>query len=311
VASDDLEGEVRVTSGDLGERRGDWGVYVQAVVWALSAGGRPLRGWRGVVAADIPAGAGLSSSAALELAIARASLADDEWAPAAVARVCQRAENDWVGVESGIMDQLASAAGRRGHALLIDCRTLHVDHVALTDCLSVVVMDTGTRRELAGSRYNDRRAECAAAADALGASALRDATVEVVEGLDDALLRRRARHVVTENARTLEAANAMRTGDVARLGALLAASHASMRDDFEATSAELDAIVAIASAAPGCVGARVTGAGFGGCAVALVAHDAVSAFTDAVACRYGRLTELEPRLYVTQPADGTEVLRCA
>ena len=192
---------------------GDWAEYVKGVARALQDAGWGLRGWEGVVAGDVPIGAGLSSSAALELAAARAfaAVAEIDWEPVAAARLCQRAENDWVGVQCGIMDQLVSALGRRGHALLIDCRSLEHEALPLPPEVVVAVLDTGTRRGLVGSAYNERRAQCAAAAAHFGVAALRDLAPEALEdatGLDDATFRR-ARHVVGEIARTLEAAAAL------------------------------------------------------------------------------------------------------
>jgi galactokinase len=175
----------------------------------------------------------------------------------------------------------------------------------------VVIMDTTTRRELTTSAYNDRRAGCHAAAEALGVDALRDAELAAVEALDDPVLRRRARHVVTEHARTAAAAGALRDGHTAALGELLAEAHASMRDDFEASGPALDAIVAAAADAPGCIGARMTGGGFAGCAVALVAADELDAFRQSVTAGYVKATGLSLQLHVTAAAKGTALLACA
>ncbi|HSK96387.1 MAG TPA: galactokinase [Euzebyales bacterium] len=308
VVSGQAEGTVTLDVDDLGARVHGWGAYLQGMAWALRDA-FPLRGWRGAIDSDIPVGAGLSSSAAFELAVARAwaAVADWRWAPAQMARHAQRAENDWVGVSSGIMDQLSCALGRSDHALLIDCRSLDVEHVPLPGDVAVVIMDTGTRRELTGSAYNDRQAECARAAEVLGVDSLRDATLAMVDGIGDPVLRRRARHVVTENARVLAAADATRAGDAVALGHLLNAGHASMRDDFEASGPALDTIVALAADAPGCCGARLTGAGFAGCAIALVERPAVRAFRDGVADGYRGATGIDARLYVTTAADGTDV----
>jgi galactokinase len=309
VVSDDADGEVAVDPADVGARVDGWGAYVQGVAWAMRAAGVGVDHVVGAVASDVPAGAGLSSSAALEMAVCRTLTGDRPWDPVAAARLGQRAENAWVGVDSGILDQLSSSAAHAGHALLIDCRSLDIAHVPLPDGVVVVVMDTTTRRELMGSAYNDRRAECEAAAGALGVAALRDADRDAVEALDDAVLRRRARHVVTEHARTAAAAEALRAGDTVALGRLLAEAHASMRDDFEASGPALDAIVACAVDAPGCVGARMTGGGFAGCGVALVEADRVDAFTDAVTTGFAGATGMAPRLHVTAAAAGTELTR--
>lgn len=296
-------------------RRGGpaWSEYVKGVAWSLEREGHRLSGWEGVLAGDVPVGAGLSSSAALELAIARvfASLSALPWEPASIARLAQRAENEWVGVRCGIMDQMVSAAGRRGHALLIDCRSLALETVPLPPSTVIVVMDTATRRGLVESAYNERRAQCEAAALALGRRALRDVSEDELERqaskLTDVHLRR-ARHVVTEDARTLEAAAAMRQGDAERLGRLMKASHDSLRDDFEVSSPELNTMVACASQEPGCLGARMTGAGFGGSAVALVQAEAAQRFCERVAADYQAATGLQPDLTVTQAADGASLV---
>jgi galactokinase len=215
-----------------------------------------------------------------------------------------------VGVRSGIMDQMISASGLQGHCLLIDCRSLATRAVPLPPGIAVVVMDTATRRGLVDSAYNERRAQCEAAARALGVPALRDATLAMLDaraGALDPTTHRRARHVVTENARTLDAADALARGDAPAVGALMDASHASLRDDFEVSRAELDAIVALARAQPGCHGARMTGAGFGGCAVALVDARAAGALVAEVARRYEQEIGLRPALYVCAAAAGASV----
>ncbi|MFL5604955.1 MAG: galactokinase, partial [Gemmatimonadaceae bacterium] len=237
------------------ERHGSgWHEYMRGIAWALQHSDDvpgPVRGWEGVVAGDVPLGAGLSSSAALELATARAFAGASglTWHPAEMARLAQRAENEWVGVNCGIMDQLISAAGEQDHALLIDCRSLHTRAVPLPADASVVVLDTATRRGLVDSAYNERRAQCEAAARFFGVRALRDvdlASFSARSGGLDPVTRRRAQHVVTENARTLAAADALFNGDLRTVGALMNESHASLRDAFEVSRAELDAMVEIA-----------------------------------------------------------------
>jgi galactokinase len=271
-----------------------------------------LRGWEGVVAGDVPLGAGLSSSAALELATARAfaGASDLPWRPVEMARLAQRAENDWVGVNCGIMDQLISAAGERDHALLIDCRSLQTRAVPLPAAAAVLVLDTATRRGLVDSAYNERRAQCEAAARYFGVSALRDvdlASFEVRSGGLDPVTRRRARHVVTENARTLAAADALAMGDLHRVGALMNESHASLRDEFEVSRSELDTMVTIARAQEGCYGARMTGAGFGGCAVALVDAARSETIASQVAREYGAAVGLRPAVYLCSAAAGASL----
>jgi galactokinase len=319
------DGRLRVHAIDFGEtiefdvealapgvKTGHWSEYVKGVAWSLREAGYALRGWDGVLGSDVPIGAGLSSSAAIELAAACAFHASSgfDWDPKAMARRAQHAENAWVGVQCGIMDQLISAAAREGTALLVDCRSLETTAVPLPAGVRVVVLDTATRRGLVDSAYNERRAQCEAAAAILGVAALRDATGDLLHAYEaalDAVTFRRARHVITENQRTLAAADAARAGDVPGLGALLDASHASLRDDFEVSSGALDTMVACARAAEGCVGARMTGAGFGGCALALVAREAVDAFVDGVARRYAEATGLTPAVYACRPSPGASV----
>jgi len=318
LAADDLDQQgtfavatarSRDARGDARDPRGGWLEYPRGVAWALQDLGHTLTGFDGALASDVPRGAGLSSSAAVELAVAAAFAASSgfAWDPPTIARAMQRVENLWVGVQSGIMDQLIGAAGVAGHALLIDCRDLSLRPVPLPDGVAVVVLDTDTRRTLVGSAYDDRRAACTRVAHELDARALRDADVDdlaaAAERLDPVDLRR-ARHVIGENARTLEAADALADGDVARLGRLMDASHASLRDDYEVSSPALDAIVAAARAAPGCLGARMTGAGFGGCAVALVGRDDVDAFVATTADAYRAATGNQARAYVSAAAAG-------
>jgi galactokinase len=223
----------------------------------------------------------------------------------------QRAENEWVGMRCGIMDQLVSAAGKEGHAILIDCRSLQIEPVPLPPGLAVVVLDTGTRRGLVDSAYNERRQQCESAADFFQVRALRDVDPDrfqqVASQLDEPM-RRRALHVVTENDRTLQASDAMRRGEVAALGVLMKKSHASLRDDFEVSSDALNTMVEIALAQPGCYGARMTGAGFGGCAMAIVDLAAAEPFAATVAETYQAATGNTPAVYVCQATNGAEVV---
>jgi galactokinase len=293
-------------------REGDgWIEYIKGVAWALGQRGTVALGWDGVLGGDIPVGAGLSSSAALEIAVIRAFLAlhDAPWNPADAALIGQRVENEWIGVQSGIMDQLVIAAGKQNHALLIDCRSLHVDPVPIRSG-AIVVLDTGTRRGLVGSAYNERRRQCEEAAGALGVQALRDADLDRLQGVGDRLdgtAFRRARHVITENTRTLAAADALRTGDLATLGCLMNESHASLRDDFEVSTEALDVMADIAVAQPSCFGARMTGAGFGGCAVAMVEREQSHAFAEAVMRSYQAAVGTTCHAYVCDVADGASV----
>jgi galactokinase len=288
-----------------------WGEYVKGVAWALQEEGHKLAGWEGVIGGDVPRGAGLSSSAAVELAVAQAFAAasDLAWNPMLMARLGQRVENEWVGVNCGIMDQMVVASAQEGAALLIDCRTLDTEQVPLPEQTTVAVLDTGTRRGLVDSAYNERRAQCEQAARFFGVPALRDVdftTFEQKAEALDAVARRRARHVITENARTLAAADALRLGDTTRVGALMNASHASLRDDFEVSSRELDMMADIAQAHPACYGARMTGAGFGGCGVALVDAQQAIPFAEAVAEEYRAQTDLAPQVYLCRASAGVQ-----
>jgi len=309
VYSLDFDQQMEFSAREPGTRGRGWGEYIKGVAWAWGEAGLPLRGWDGVLAGDVPIGAGLSSSAALELAAARAFAAAGElvWDGPAMARLALHAESGWVGMKCGIMDQMISACGVAGKALLIDCRSLETQAVPLPPATSVVILDTGTQRGLVDTAYNERRAQCEAAARALGASALRDITWEAFAAREselEPLARRRARHVVSEDQRTLEAAEGMRQGDASRLGALMNASHVSLRDDFEVSSRELDIMVECAQETAGCYGARMTGAGFGGCAVALTQTDASERFACQVAEQYAARSVLKPKIYVCTASAG-------
>ncbi len=286
-----------------------WSNYARGVLAMLERAGHRLGGLDLVYAGDVPIGAGLSSSAAVEVAIATAAtdLFGLDLPVLELARLCQKAEHEFAGTQCGLMDQLISAAGQAGHALLIDFRTLNWEAVPLPAGKDVVICDTGKRRGLADSAYNERRAQCEEGARRLGVASLRDldvATLEARAGELPPLLRRRCRHVVHENARTQRAAEALRQGDVALVGRLMVESHASLRDLYEVSSEELDLMAALAQAQPGCWGARMTGGGFGGCAVALVDREATAAFCEAVSTRYERMAQRSSTLYVCQPSAG-------
>jgi galactokinase len=304
--------EVEIDLDALAHGGPSWSEYVKGVAGALLADGAHLRGFDGAVAGDVPMGAGLSSSASLELATARAlaTSSDLDWDPKAMALRAQRAENEWVGVKCGIMDQLVSAAAEEGAALLIDCRSLETTAVPLPPDVAVIVLDTATRRGLVESAYNERRRQCEEAARLLDLPALRDVTpARLAAGavrLGGTTLRR-ARHVVTENERVLRAVEALRKRDVATLGDLLDASHESLRDDFEVSSPALDAMVAAARKHPACYGARMTGAGFGGCAVALVKAGQTEPFLASVLADYEQQTGKTPKGYVCRASAGASV----
>jgi galactokinase len=288
--------------------------YVKGVTWALQEAGYSLKGWEGVMKGDIPIGAGLSSSAGLELAITRAFsvISGFDWDAEEMALLSQKAENEWLGVKCGIMDQLISASGQAGSAILIDCRTLERTPAPLPDGTVVVVLDTNTRRGLVDGEYNIRRAQCEAAAAYFNVPKLRDVTLERFNaeggGLDEVTFRR-ARHVITENARTLRAQAVMAQGDASAMGELMVQSHESMRDDFEISTDALNAIVEASREHPACYGARMTGGGFGGCGCALIKASDADDFVAYVTKRYHELTGFDATLYICQPSAGAGVLK--
>jgi galactokinase len=290
-----------------------WREYPKGVAWALREEGYELHGWEGISLSDVPIGAGLSSSASFELAVARAfaAVGSFSWDAKKMALLCQKAENQWVGVNCGIMDQLIVAIGKEDHAVLIDCRDLSSEAVPIPAGVSVVIMDTGTRRDLMDVGYNERRMECQAAATFFGVKALRDlrkADFDSRGARLDEVIRRRAWHVITENQRTRCAAKAMKTGDAGRLGQLINPSHESLRDDLEVSNSQLDIMVESARKTPGCLGARMTGGGFGGCAVALVENESAHLFIESVSQRYEKETGLNPRLYLCRATNGAECI---
>lgn len=323
VPTDDRRVEITLADGGerdgfdldaIAKRRATWIDYVAGMAWAMAEAGAPIRGFRGVLASDLPPGAGLSSSAAIELAAAWALSGGDR--PALdtmhLAQTAQRAENAYVGVNCGLMDQFAVAFGRADHALLLDCRSLEHRAVPLPAGTRLVICHSGSPRKLAASEYNARRAECDRAVAALRAldptiRSLRDVTPELLaagsDRLDDAAARR-AEHVVHENERVIATIAALARGDLDAVGRAFAASHASLRDRFEVSSPALDALVDIATGVPGVIGARLTGAGFGGCTVNLVHDDAVGALRDAVLGQYPGRTGLTPRVFEVRAADG-------
>ena len=293
---------------------GEWHDYVAGVAWSMQRAGLPTHGFRGRITSDLPIGAGLSSSAALEMAAvwALSGPGGPARAPLEMAILAQRAENEHVGVRCGLMDQFASACGVAGHAMLLDCRSHEWRAVPLPDDLAIVIAHSGVPRSLGSSAYNERRADCerAVAAAALAdprVTALRDVDLALLERIREAVEPRvydRAHHVVTENARVIEAIAALEAGDSATLGELFAASHASLRDRYEVSCPELDVLVEIASATPGVVATRMTGAGFGGCTVTLVRPDAVTALEERIAAEYGGRTGRTARTYAVRASDG-------
>lgn len=316
IRSLDLETDSAFDLHSLTKGEG-WAEYPKGVAYELQKAGHVLKGFDAVMTGDVPSGAGLSSSAAVELATARAfaTICDITWDAAQMAKLSQKAENEWVGVNCGIMDQMASAASKEGYALFLDCRTLEYQHAPLPKNISVVILDTSTRRGLVDSAYNERRSQCEEAARWFGVKALRDVSVEDFErktkeesGLSE-IAARRARHIVTENARVLEAVEVMKAGNIKRLGELFNASHISLRDDFEVTNEALNQIVECAQEQSGCYGARMTGAGFGGCAVALVQEEKAEEFTHAVSAAYRQKSGLDASVYVCKASEGASIIK--
>jgi galactokinase len=294
--------------------RKPWANYVRGVLAVMQARGLALPGANIAIAGDVPRGAGLSSSASLEVAVAQAwqLLMDDRTLSATdLALIAQDAENSFVGIQCGVMDQLISARGEAGHALLIDCRSLQTTAVPLPEGAVVVIVESAIKRGLVDSAYNQRRQQCEAAARHLGVKALRDADLALLQthasGLDGVSYRR-ARHVITENQRTLEAADALRQGDLPRLGTLMAASHESMRVDFEITTPAIDELAQILRQAIGPAGspggARMTGGGFGGCVVAVMPADRVDAARAAVESQYRSPNGERGTVHVTHASAG-------
>ena len=294
------------------EKDSSWADYPRGVAWAIGEEGGVIGDFRAAFAGDVPLGSGLSSSAAIEAATALAldALFELGMDRKELAVLCQRAENEFVGIQSGIMDQYASLLCKEGAALLVDCRSLEAENVPLDlekAGLALLVCDTRIERGLADTGYNDRRAACERAARALGVDKLRDAREEDLERLSGEELKR-ARHIVSENARVLEAVGALRSEDFRELGRLMYASHSSMRDDFEISTPELDTFVELAQES-GALGARLTGAGFGGCAIALLPTEGADALARASRVTFTERGFGEPAFYEFVPAAGAEVAR--
>jgi galactokinase len=294
--------------------RGHWCDYVIGVVRLLVERVGTLPGANLLIHGDVPHGAGLSSSASLEVAVCLALLdiSEEKLEGTAIARLCQQAENEFVGARCGIMDQFVCVHGQKDHALQLDCRSLEYRLFAVPPEVHLVICNTMVRHSLAAGEYNQRREECEAAARYFserlpGVRALRDVTIENLAELGAQLperIQKRARHVISEDARVLQAAEALQSKDLARFGKLMADSHASLRDDFEVSSEELDLMVRLAEQSDGVYGARMTGGGFGGCAIALVEADHVERFKTRVSAEYERIAGRAPELYVSSAANG-------
>lgn len=294
--------------------RHHWSDYVRGVAVALEQAGHRLRGADLLLGGDVPVGSGLSSSAAIEVASAHALLANSgvSVSPVEIARLCQRAENEFVGTRCGIMDQFVSCCGQAGRALLLDCRSLAYRLLPIPPHISLVICNTMMRHELANGEYNTRRAECEEGVQRMSQFlpdilALRDVSMADLENYGHELphvIYQRCRHVISENARVLETADALERGDLAACGRGMAESHRSLRDDYQVSCAELDLMVKLAQKQAGLYGARMTGGGFGGCTINLVRSDAVAEFQRAVASGYEQETGVRPQIFVSSAAEG-------
>ncbi|HEV2488955.1 MAG TPA: galactokinase [Candidatus Acidoferrales bacterium] len=318
IHSEQMKETMKCSFNDPRPSQHHWSNYIRGVAWALREAGASVFGADMYISTEIPLGAGLSSSAALEVAagFSLLRLSGLDMDRVALARVCQRAENEYVRMRCGIMDQLTACCGRRGNALLIDCRTLEIEHEPMAeDQVSVVVANTMVQHALAAtSEYNRRRQECDEAVARLrqflpGVKSLRDAIWREMEPLTSKWpenIRRRARHVATEIARVHAAAAALRRNDFEEFGELLTQSHASLVEDFEVSSAELNLMVALARGLPGFLGARMTGAGFGGCTVNLVWAGDAAQFVAKLTASYEAQTRIRPDVHICHASDGVE-----
>jgi len=296
----------------------EWFSYLIGVAWAMISSGLEVSGADLAVDGDVPLGSGLSSSSALVVAttLALCEISGVQWSPVEMALLGHRVESDWVGIKGGVMDQFTAAMAREGHALLLDCRSLSYTPVHIPDEVTIVVMDTGAPRTLAGSAYNQRSASCRAAVAALkdvdpAVHALRDVDLEFLlanRGRLDEATYRRARHVVEENERPREMADALAEGDLVNAGRLMDESHFSLRNLYEVSSFELDLFTELARNHPECYGARLTGAGFGGCAIALVSASGTRDFMETTHSRYREKVKLPSTVFACRPESGARLL---
>ena len=295
-----------------------WANYPKGVIFMLKERGIELGGVNIFISGDIPIGVGLSSSAAIEVATALLLREVSRFclSPVDMAKLCQRAENEFVGVRCGLMDQFICCLGKRGNALFIDCSTEEYEFVPLPEKINIVMCNTGVSRELSGSEYNRRREECEEGVAVFrrampGIENLRQVSLSDFEGLKTHLsptVQKRCEHVLSENERVLEAVRALRKGELSQFGRLMGESHTSLRDKYEVSCPELDLMVEIAGSVSGCIGSRMTGAGFGGCTVNLVEQEVVRQFMEKIREGYLRRTGIEPEIYTSEPCDGAGVV---
>ena len=291
-----------------------WANYPKGVISMLKEKGIELCGMNILVRGNIPIGVGLSSSAAIEVAAALIfkEVSEFSLSPVDMAKLCQRAENEFVGMRCGLMDQFICCLGKKGNALFLDCMSEKYDFVPIPSNINIVICNTGVSRELAGSEYNKRREECEEAVAVFRKvmpeiENLRQVTSADFERLKSSLsptVRKRCEHILSENERVLAAVQALKKGELSKLGQLMEESHASLRDKYEVSCPELDIMVEVACSINGCIGSRMTGGGFGGCTVNLVETEAVSEFKEKVSKEYHERTAIEPEIYVSEPSDG-------
>ena len=302
------------------KKEDDWGNYPKGVIKALKDLGHNVPGMDLVLYSNIPDGAGLSSSAALEVLMAYIILYlenPEQIDRVEVAKICQKVENEFVGVNGGIMDQFAVSVGKKDSAILLDCASLYYEYAPLNlGDYSLVIMSTNKRRELADSKYNERRAECEKALEIINSNKeeklpnLCAATLNDIESfITDETIKKRAIHVVTENERVKKSMEMLKANDIKAFGALMTASHLSLENDYEVTGLHLDTLVHEALKIEGCIGARMTGAGFGGCAIALVDNKKVDEFKEKVSIAYENVTGIKPSFYTSNIGEGTHILQ--
>ncbi|MBN1465503.1 galactokinase [candidate division KSB1 bacterium] len=320
IRSENMHELIAIDLDANAEKRHHWSDYVAGMAHVLEKEGIRLPGASMLIESDVPVGAGLSSSAALEMSsgLALLSTVGGELTGEKLALLGQKAENQFVGMNCGIMDQFISMHGKENHALFLDCRTLDYELVPLpAENIRIVICNTMVKHELGSSEYNKRRAECEKGVEILradypGIRALRDVSLSQFQKVQHKLpdvVQKRCRHVISEDERALESIAALQAGDIEKFGQLMNASHDSLRDDYEVSCLELDLLVEVARYQEGCLGARMTGGGFGGCTVNLVASDKVDVFVDAVGEAYQRATNLKSDIYISVPSRGAHEMR--
>ncbi len=320
VRSQNMDELIAIDLNENNQRRNHWSDYVAGMAWVIEQEGFHLPGASLYIESDVPVGSGLSSSAALEMStgLALMSTINTELATIKLALLGQKAENQFVGMNCGIMDQFVSVHGKKDHALFLDCRTLDFQLVPLqADDVRIVICNTMVKHELGTSEYNKRRAECEQGVEIMrndftGIKALRDVSLEQFESVQEKLpdvVRKRCRHVISEDERTQRSIRALNDNDLELFGQLMNQSHDSLRDDYEVSCTELDKMVSIARNQKGVLGARMTGGGFGGCTVNLVKADVVEDFVETIARRYENATNLIPDVYISVPSQGAHEIK--